>query len=716
MNRILALLLGLLFCAPALAQTPVTPTYDSVTTKLPQSGTSCVVKRGLDRNGAAGAPAATACVIDSAGNVTGAIDGATVGGTTLSTVTANQAAAVMAEQTRATAAEGANDTAITSEAATARAAEAIAQATANVALPAAQKGAANGVMPLDSSLHAPLANLPTGSGGVALYSDPRITGAVQAAGGDASATTVLATGGSTARPQAAIAADAINAKSFGAIGNGSTDDGAALAAALAVRSMGANSQVTLPYGNYLLGSGVNPAGRIPTFVVPWDATVDAYKLSNNGSVGWVVRPRRINAWTYGTYDNAAGFSVIANAGYDQQAQVDGFPTPSAVAGYDTLGSVALFSMNTLPPALGSLGTDAIYTANNVTYATTDFDASLLKIGMYIQTSHANPWKGAVTGWSVVGSTTVISVSGWFQLGNTTAGQVPTIGTGASINPSNAVWASNGVCIISVTSFGNECIGSESDVFNNKGVYVDNDNPLLASYPSFGFLASGGGPYGTGNGFFSTGNWWNGFLARGGVAGGSGFTYTSSGAMNASYGFSYRASAGIAFRGYDPTTGTDFFSVTGGTGAMKVGQGNGTPATIDLFSSSPTVRDGRILAASGQISLRANNVLLEDGIGDIGLQVSFPGNVVNFATITPAATGMVTVLSNNSAVDANPGLLIRTKAAGPLQIGASTTPIGFYGSAGVVRQTLTGACAGNTGCQAVAAFLASIGLITNSITN
>lgn len=43
-------------------------------------------------------------------------------------------------------------------------------------------------------------------------------------------------------------------------------------------------------------------------------------------------------------------------------------------------------------------------------------------------------------------------------------------------------------------------------------------------------------------------------------------------------------------------------------------------------------------------------------------------------------------------------------------------VGFFGATPISKQTLTGACGGSTGCQAIAAYLATAGLVTNAITN
>lgn len=73
---------------------------------------------------------------------------------------------------------------------------------------------------------------------------------LEISGGDASATVATAAGSTMARTLAARAADVVNVKDFGAVGNGATDDTAAVQAALNIGSNG----VYFPSGNYLVSS------------------------------------------------------------------------------------------------------------------------------------------------------------------------------------------------------------------------------------------------------------------------------------------------------------------------------------------------------------------------------------------------------------------------------------------------------------------------------
>jgi len=87
--------------------------------------------------------------------------------------------------------------------------------------------------------------------------DGSTVGGIKVARKDGVGTSVTSTGSTTARTLAARFADVGNVKDFGAVGDGSTDDTAAIEAALAVWD-----SIYLPKGVYMLGSRLDvPAGK-----------------------------------------------------------------------------------------------------------------------------------------------------------------------------------------------------------------------------------------------------------------------------------------------------------------------------------------------------------------------------------------------------------------------------------------------------------------------
>lgn len=100
-------------------------------------------------------------------------------------------------------------------------------------------------------------------------------------------TTVIATGSTTARSLAARAADIVNVKDFGAVGDGVTDDTAAFNAAIA--SVSSGDQINVPDGNYVIAGALSYGGK---FIV-WEcggATVNGSvpSLSLTGAVSYIT--------------------------------------------------------------------------------------------------------------------------------------------------------------------------------------------------------------------------------------------------------------------------------------------------------------------------------------------------------------------------------------------------------------------------------------------
>ena len=275
-----------------------------------------------------------------------------------------------------------------------------------------------------------------------------------------------------------VTADQQNVLSSGADPTGATDSTAAFSAAVASAGSGTpytgstvaiapSTVVYVPPGTYSLTSEVTINGVNVTWILADGATITPstnYTYLN----GRVVRPgKQDNQYTYGIFYNACGFSSRANVPIDSPPAVMGFLTPSAISAYPTCDSVAIFGDNTAPPPLSTIAaTGTTYTSTTIAF-TTALTATVLKqmrVGMIIQTLHSTFYSGFVTGWT----SNSITVSAWYQQGNSGAGQVPANGFGAYVSPVTKIFAFNGNVTLTTAggAIAQQATGFEIGVLNN----------------------------------------------------------------------------------------------------------------------------------------------------------------------------------------------------------------------------------------------------------
>lgn len=281
-------------------------------------------------------------------------------------------------------------------------------------------------------------------------------------------------------------ADVVNVKDFGAVGNGVADDSPAFAAAIfaAVGSDALDNSfniqfplcvtIYVPAGNYLLGSIVNVWGKDVTYILSHGAsfspTTPLPYTGTNRLNGRVVRDGlHFSANHFGIKDKAGTLSIhgFTAEGYDEGAFINGFANPFQLADVLDRDSCTLVVSNRNPAPYATI-TTANYTSTTIVpaVALTSDEVKLLKVGMTIDTLHATKYSGFVTSWANNGSS--ITVSGWFQQGNQSAGQVPPNGFGALVqnftkvfSQNNLVWLDRGV------NKATRCAGFELDLHNNR---------------------------------------------------------------------------------------------------------------------------------------------------------------------------------------------------------------------------------------------------------
>lgn len=257
-----------------------------------------------------------------------------------------------------------------------------------------------------------------------------------------------------------------NVLRYGADPSGVRDSTAAFAYAISAQGttagIGANVssvQVQVPNGSYNIASSVATGGQSVYY------NCDSYVFINNFSNlnGTTVYPYRMNRNTYGTYDQANGMAVLTNSG-NLPAQVMGISVASNLANTSSRDSVAFYTENqSFAATLTTSG--STYTSTTVV-STSGATVNSLKVGMIIDTLHSPKYSGFLTGWSADGKT--LTVSGWYQQGNTSAGQVPANGTNAVVNANTKVWSGNSVVFLNSTGQATSMACWEFDTFNNTG--------------------------------------------------------------------------------------------------------------------------------------------------------------------------------------------------------------------------------------------------------
>jgi hypothetical protein len=250
----------------------------------------------------------------------------------------------------------------------------------------------------------------------------------------------------------------VSVKDFGAVGDGITDDTAAFSDAY-----NDSDNIYLPDGEYVT-SIFHPTRSFGTGTV---------KSSNADYADSGERPHsrkfpsldgdfsRVN--TYGNFERASGNTIIVNND-SGRAQVSGYATDAGVATYTNRDHVGQY--------IGMYGpkNQLLTTAASTTYTTTSVSApeittgANIKIGMFIDTGHSPKYSGKITSISFAANT--LTVSGWFQVGNTSAGQLPANGFSARINPASKIWGQNTNVFIDNNSTVKTATGYELGLFSN----------------------------------------------------------------------------------------------------------------------------------------------------------------------------------------------------------------------------------------------------------
>jgi hypothetical protein len=257
---------------------------------------------------------------------------------------------------------------------------------------------------------------------------------------------------------------------------------------------------------------------------------------------------------------------------DELAWNNPYYQPSDVAFLFNNRACCTFNLDNRNPSATISIASATYTATTIT-PTVPLTASqvlMLRVSMIIDTNHTASYGGLITGWANDG--TSITVAGWFQQNNTSAGQVPTNGVGASVNKFTNTFALNPIVWMdadqSNTGKAKNCAVQENDIINALGNYdpsVVTDERYAWAYDA---LAKGLFPYNATTAYNVRGRFYNGFLAAGTAVTGS--TSTDDTGGDQFIGFKYFGNNyGFVFQNRTINSGTPFQVLNAGTQTAQI---------------------------------------------------------------------------------------------------------------------------------------------------
>ena len=198
--------------------------------------------------------------------------------------------------------------------------------------------------------------------------------------------------------------------------------------------------------------------------------------------------KRNNENTFGTYENAAVESIIANH-EGQRPEVLGIRLEDdhILATYTNRDSVASYHSNRSRKPSYNID-NVTYTVNSVTVPH-GIDLSKIKNGMIIDTKHNPKFSGFIVG--VVGQK--ILVNNWYEMWNTTKGQVPSGTTGILVDPMTTPFVDNSNLYLAAEDDALDGVVFEGGIINEKADNIGkafNAVSLGTKSPEVGFKTTG----------------------------------------------------------------------------------------------------------------------------------------------------------------------------------------------------------------------------------
>ncbi len=198
--------------------------------------------------------------------------------------------------------------------------------------------------------------------------------------------------------------------------------------------------------------------------------------------------KRNNENTFGTFENAAVESIIANDA-SGRAEVLGIRLEDdhMLAIYTNRDSVASYRSNRTRKPTYNID-NVKYTVNSVTVPD-GIDLSKIKNGMIIDTKHNPKFSGFIVG--VEGKK--ILINNWYKVGNTSKGQVPSGTTGILVDPMTTPWVDNANLYLDAEDDSLDGVVFEAGIINEKADNIGkgvNVVSLGTKSPEVGFKTTG----------------------------------------------------------------------------------------------------------------------------------------------------------------------------------------------------------------------------------
>jgi hypothetical protein len=357
----------------------------------------------------------------------------------------------------------------------------------------------------------------------------------------------------------------VNVRSYGAVGDGVTNDSAAFQAAANAAvaydyqlqkspvTKASVTEVVVPNGDYILNSAVTSQKQI-VWTISSGAKLDESKLT--GTVNRTAR--HVNSKHTGILENATTLSLRAGAALSDVGGVYGITTLDKISEVGPPHSVTLQTSNDTNITVLTL-TGTTYTSTSVVYTNT-LNLADVKMGASITSLGSPKHTGIITAFNQ-GSKTITLDGGWRPFtGVAGATGTPVNGVSAQIDYFDKVWGQNTNVSLRLGSTTTKMAGYEMGLLNYQ---ADSPafNPAIEQTPTvWGYDAVNLGTFKSSVAFVARAGavsaWRTGFGSYGNEIG---FQVLPKAGFTTSVGFSYDAEEGAAL-----------LSKAGGLSSIRIG--------------------------------------------------------------------------------------------------------------------------------------------------